>query len=122
MIDKKEKKRDISVFCNMLKDMMAAPADNALLTLDRDVQNFIYGRIAVLVKHNNNEPIGTLGDVGAVIGAALADVGKEFVRDKVNDSNIQLAFANLKEGLVAGFEARTPKFEQAPETEISNQQ
>lgn len=114
-MDKKERKRDIAVFSNMLKELMNEPLEDNLVTLDRDLQHFIYGRVAVLVRHNNNQAIGSVGDMGAVIGAAFADVLKEFIKDKLDSSQAQEVFANAQEHLLKGFEARTPKFEKPKE-------
>jgi hypothetical protein len=111
MIDKKERKRDVAVFANMLKDIMNDPTQDPLVTLDRDLQHFIYGRVAVLVKHNENKAIGGVGDMGAVVGAAFADVLKEFVKNKLDEEQVQRAFDNAREHLLRGFDVRAPKFE-----------
>jgi len=116
-MDKKERKRDVAVFANMLKDLMNEPTDDALVTLDRDIQHFIYGRVAVLVKHNENKPVGSLADIGAVVGAALADVSKEFTKGKLDDEKLEQAFVVLRDNLLKGFDARTPKFKSAEEPE-----
>jgi hypothetical protein len=108
-MEKKDKKRDIAVFSNMLKDLMNSPMEQALTTLDRDLQHFIYGRVAVLIKHNDDKPIGSIDDIGVVTGAALADVCKEFMRGKVDDSKIEETFQKIKEGMIRGFDIRTPK-------------
>jgi len=107
-MDKKEQKRDIAVFSNMLKELMNDPTEQALTTLDRDLQHFIYGRVATLIKHNDNQPIGSLDDIGVVTGAALADVCKEFIRGKVSDEIIDETFQKVKSGLIKGFDIRTP--------------
>lgn len=110
-MDKKEMKRDVAVFANMLKELMNDPLDDPLTTLDRDLQHFIYGRIAVMVKHNDNKAIGSLADIGTVVGAALADVVKEFTKNKLDDEKLQIAFNNVKENFARGFDIRTPKIE-----------
>jgi hypothetical protein len=109
-MSKKENKRDVAVFSNMLKDLMNEPLDSPLTTLDRDLQHFIYGRIAVLIKHNQGQPFGSLKDVGVVVGAALADVSKEFVRGKAEDDQVKEIFDKVLEGVVEGFKVRTPDF------------
>ena len=109
-MDKKDKKRDVAVFANMLKDVMNEPLGDNLTTLDRDLQHFLYGRVAVLVRHNNNQAIGSVVDIGAVVGAAFADVMKEFVKGKLSEEQIYNAFVNAKEGLISGFDARMPTF------------
>ena len=111
MTDKKEMKRDVATFAHMLKEMMQEPMDDVLVTLDRDLQHFIYGRVAVLVKHNNNQAVGSLSDIGAVVGAAAADVIKEFVRNKLDDEKLQEAFSTVRENILRGFDARTPVVE-----------
>lgn len=110
-MEKKDKKRDIAVFSNMLKELMNDPTEQALTTLDRDLQHFIYGRVAVLIKHNENKPIGSIDDIGVVTGAALADVCKEFIRGKVSDEKIEETFQKVKSGLIRGFDLRSPKIE-----------
>jgi hypothetical protein len=110
-MDKKEQKRDIAVFSTMLKDLMNEPMEKPMVTLDRDLQHFMYGRVATLIKHNDNQPIGSLNDIGAVAGAALADVCKEFVRDKVEESKIDDIFSKIKDSMIQGFEMRLPKLE-----------
>lgn len=108
-MDKKEKKRDIAVFANMLKDLMNEPLDDPLTTLDRDVQHFIYGRVATLVKHNEGQAVGSLADIGTVVGAALADVVKEFTKGRLDDEKLQVAFNNVRENFLRGFDIRSPK-------------
>ena len=112
-MEKKDKKRDIAVFSNMLKELMNDPLDQSLTTLDRDLQHFIYGRVAVLIKHNDDKPIGSIDDIGVVTGAALADVCKEFIRGKVDDAKIEETFQKIKDGMIRGFDLRTPKVQVA---------
>ena len=120
-MDKKEKKRDIAVFANMLKELMQSPEGDNLQTLDRDIQHFIYGRIALMVKHNEGKPIGSIGDIGAVVGASLADVTKEFVRGRnVETDKLDELFTRAGENMLMGYNSRRPQFEvnvQAPQEE-----
>lgn len=116
-MDKKERKRDIAVFANMLKDLMNDPIPDPLVTLDRDIQHFIYGRVATLVKHNNGQPIGSVADVAAVVGAAFADVLKEFTRGRVNDEELDKLVQTARANLISAFEARAPKLEPKVDTE-----
>lgn len=110
-MDKKERKRDIAVFSNMMKELMQKDDRDVFSTLDRDIQHFIYGRISLMVKHNEGKPIGSLGDVSAVVGAALADVIKEFVRGRVQPQELQELFVKARENLNRGFDARTPQIQ-----------
>jgi hypothetical protein len=110
-MDKQVKKRDVAVFSNMMKELMNKPLDDNLVTLDRDIQHFIYGRVATLVKHNESKPIGSVGDISAIVGAALADVLKEFLKGRADDAKVEELFANAQKELVRGFEARKPVFE-----------
>lgn len=111
-MDKKEKKRDIAVFANMLKELMQSPEGDNLQTLDRDIQHFIYGRIALMVKHNEGKPIGSIGDIGAVVGASLADVTKEFVRGRnVETDKLDELFTRAGENMLMGYNSRRPQFE-----------
>ena len=114
-MDRQEKKRDVAVFANMMKDLMNKPYDDVLVTLDRDVQHFIYGRVATLVKHNEGKPVGSIADISAIIGAAYADVLKEFVRGRASDEKLQELVAVARENLVRGFDARAPQPEVQPE-------
>lgn len=116
-MDKKDKKRDVAVFSNMLKDLMNEPLENPMTTLDRDLQHFMYGRVATLIKHNENQPIGSLNDIGAVAGAALADVCKEFVRGKVEDDKVSDIFDKIKDSMIQGFDLRTPMIKNDHEEE-----
>lgn len=113
-MDKKEKKRDIATFANMMKDLMNDPYDDVLVTLDRDTQHFIYGRVATLVKHNEGKPIGSIADISAVVGAAFADVLKEFLRGRANDEKMQELATIARENLVLGFNSRAPQPEVSP--------
>jgi hypothetical protein len=114
-MDRKEKKRDIAVFVNMLKDVMNDPFKDVLQTLDRDIRYFIYGRIATLVKHNDNKPIGSIADIGAVVGVAFADVVNSIIgdageeRDKLVDT--------VRHNFLNGFNSR---FELIDKTEAEN--
>lgn len=120
-MDKKEKKRDVAVFANMLKEIMNEPMPDPLVTLDRDVQHFIYGRVATLVKHNEGKPIGSVADVAAVVGAAFGDVLREFTRGRVSDEDLDKLVQTARSNLLSGFEARAPipapKAEEAPQPE-----
>jgi hypothetical protein len=107
-MEKKDRKRDVAVFSNMLKDLMNEPLDDVLTTLDRDIQHFIYGRVAVLVRHNEGKPIGSLADIGTIIGAASADVISEFTK-QLDEEKKEKAFSTVRENLLRGFDARTPK-------------
>jgi hypothetical protein len=107
-MDKKEKKRDVAVFANMLKDLMNDPMQDPLVTLDRDIQHFIYGRVATLVKHNEDKPVGSVADVAAVVGAAFGDVLKEFTRGRVSDDDLDKLVQTARANLLSGFEARAP--------------
>ncbi len=127
-MDKKEKKRDVAVFANMMKDLMQNPEGDNLVTLDRDLQHFLYGRLSLLVKHNDGQPVGSIADIGAVVGAALADVTKEFVKGRnMEVDKIDEIFTRAGENMLLGFSARRPKFDikvEAPaetETEASEQ-
>lgn len=117
-MDKKEKKRDVAVFANMLKELMQSQEGDILQTLDRDIQHFIYGRIALMVKHNEGRPIGSIGDIGAVVGASLADVTKEFVRGRnVETDKLDELFTRTGENMLMGYNSRRPSFDvtmQAP--------
>ena len=109
-MDKKEKKRDVAVFANMMKELMQNPEGDNLATLDRDLQHFLYGRIALLVKHNEGQPVGSIADIGAVVGAALADVTKEFVRGRTMEpEKVDELFTRAGENMLMGFGARRPK-------------
>ena len=108
-MDKKEKKRDVAVFANMMKDLMNQPLESNMTTLDRDIQHFIYGRVALLVKHNDGQPIGSIADVSTVVGAALADVLAEFTRNRVDDAKLLELYAQSRENLLQGFDVRSPK-------------
>ena len=111
-MDKKEKKRDVAVFANMLKELMQSPEGDNLATLDRDLQHFLYGRIALLVKHNEGQPVGSIADIGAVVGAALADVTKEFVKGRnMEVEKIDELFTRAGENMLLGFGARRPKID-----------
>jgi hypothetical protein len=114
-MEKQEKKRDVAVFSNMMKELMNKPMSDSLVTLDRDLQHFIYGRVATLVKHNDSKPIGSVGDISAIVGAALADVLKEFLRGRADDAKIEELFTNAQTELIRGFEARKPAFESKEE-------
>jgi hypothetical protein len=108
-MDKQEKKRDVAVFANMLKDMMNEPESDLLITLDRDLQHFIFGRIAVLVKHNDGQPIGSVGDLGAIVGGAFAAVLGEFLDGRVsNAEDLQKLVVSAKENMVEAFQNRAP--------------
>lgn len=107
-MDKKEKKRDVAVFANMMKDLMNEPYDDVLVTLDRDIQHFIYGRVATLVKHNDGKPIGSIADISAVVGAAFGDVLSEFVRGRGQDDKLNQIVLTARDNLLRGFEARSP--------------
>ncbi len=127
-MDKKEKKRDVAVFANMMKDLMQNPEGDNLVTLDRDLQHFLYGRLSLLVKHNDGQPVGSIADIGAVVGAALADVTKEFVKGRnMEVDKIDEIFTRAGENMLLGFSARRPKFDikvETPaetETEVSEQ-
>lgn len=110
-MDKKAQKRDIAAFSHMMKELMNTSLDDKLVTLDRDIQHFIYGRVATLVKHNDNKPIGSISDISCVVGAALADVLNEFTRNRSTPEKQLELFANAKAELMRGFEARSPKVE-----------
>jgi hypothetical protein len=111
---RQEKRKDVAVFADMMKTMMNDPLQDPMSTLDRDLQHFLYGRIAVLVKHNNGQPIGSIADVGSVLGAALASVIGEFTRGRVDDEKFK-AFATARENMIQGFDIRTPKQEAVEE-------
>lgn len=105
-MDRKEKKRDISTFVSMMKDIMNKPANDPLEALERDLQHFLYGRVSVLVKHNDGKPIGTLGDVSAIMGSSAAEVIRAFCGDKIEQPKLNEflngSLANLVEGFKIG--------------------
>jgi hypothetical protein len=109
-MDKKEIKRDVATFANMLKELMQTTEGDSLTTLDRDLQHFLYGRIALLVKHNEGQPIGSISDISAIVGAALADVTKEFVKGRnIEVDQLDDIFTRGGENMLRGFGARRPK-------------
>lgn len=108
-MDKQERKRDVAHFAHMLKELMNDPTPDVLVTLDRDIQHFIYGRTAVLVKHNEGKPIGTVADIAAVVGAAFADVLNEFTKGRVDSVELDKVVQTARSNLLSGFEARAPK-------------
>jgi hypothetical protein len=116
-MDKQEKKRDVAVFANMLKELMNDSLDDNLVTLDRDLQHFLYGRVAVLVKHNEGQPIGSVGDLGAIVGGAFATILGEFISSRVQTAEaLQTLVVSAKENMVQGFEMRAPVLQQRDET------
>ena len=118
MIDKKEQKRDTAVFSNMLKDLMNEPLEDQLMTLDRDIQHFIYGRVSVMIKLNDGKPIGTIADLSAVVGAAFGSVLTEFVNGRVgNAEELTKIVITARDNLVEGFQARAPSL-LAPEVTV----
>jgi hypothetical protein len=118
-MDKKERKRDIAVFANMLKELMQKEEGDLLTTLDRDIQHFIYGRLSLMVKHNDGKPVASLADISAVVGAGLADITKEFVKDRnLEPSKINELFNRAEENLVNGFRARRPVLESSQIEEV----
>lgn len=102
-------KRDVATFAHMLKELMNDPTPDVLVTLDRDIQHFIYGRTAVLVKHNDGKPVGTVADIAAVVGAAFADVMNEFTKGRVAQDELDKLVQTARLNLISGFEARAPK-------------
>jgi hypothetical protein len=119
MVDKKEKKRDVAVFANMMKDIMNESFDDPLVMLDRDIQHFIYGRVAVLVKHQEGKPIGSIADISTVVGAAFVEVLKEFTRGRIEEGDVETVVTTARENLVRGFDARAPKVKKTETTETS---
>ena len=121
-MDKKEKKRDVAVFANMLKELMQQPEGDNLATLDRDLQHFLYGRIALMVKHNEGQPIGSIADISAVTGAALADVTKEFVKGRnMEVEKLDELFNRAGENMLLGFSARRPKIDVKVEAPVQTE-
>ena len=120
-MDKKEEKRDIAVFANMLKELMQKPEEDILVTLDRDLQHFIFGRVALLVKHNNGQPIGSVPDISAVVGGAYASVLGEFIGNRINSvEDLQKLVISARENMIDAFQNRAPvikKEEPQPESE-----
>jgi hypothetical protein len=89
--------------------MMNEPESDLLVTLDRDLQHFIFGRIAVLVKHNDGQPIGSVGDLGAIVGGAFAAVLGEFLDGRVsNAEDLQKLVISARENMVEAFQNRAP--------------
>ena len=110
MISRKEQKKDIAQFATMMKDLMGKPEEAGILaTLDRDLQNFLYGRISLLVKHNDGLPIGSLVDIGAVIGSATTAVISEFTSGDMEPEKREELFGLVRTGLVQTFDARAYK-------------
>lgn len=110
-------KKDVAVFANMLKEMMQSPTDDVLVTLDRDLQHFIYGRVAILVKHNDGKPLGSVADIAAVVGSAFGSVLQEFLQDHVNNSaDLEKLVLTANDNLVEGFRARAPVLDSAKES------
>ena len=105
-MDKKEKKRDISSFAHNLKELMNEPLENPLATLDRDLQHFLYGRIAILIKHNEGQPIGSLPDVGTVVGAALGSVVSAFCQNRAEADELDTLTKSIKSCIDYGFDTR----------------
>lgn len=105
-MDKKEAKRDIAHFSTNLKNLMNKPLDTPIATLDRDIQHFIYGRVALLIRHNNDQPVGSLNDVSCIVGAAFCNVIKEFCRNSVEDSELEKIYSSVRENLLFGFDTR----------------
>jgi predicted membrane chloride channel (bestrophin family) len=120
-MDKKAKKKDVAVFANMLKELMNDPMDEVLVTLDRDIQHFVYGRVATLVKHNEGKPIGTVADISAVMGAAFGDVLKEFLREQNDPEKLDQLIQTARANLLQGFEARAPKIVKDAEEAMSTE-
>lgn len=105
-MDRKERKRDISTFVSLMKDIMNKPANSPLEALERDLQHFLYGRVSVLVKHNEGKPIGTLGDISSIMGSSTAEIIRAFCGDKIEPAKVeeflQGSLANMIEGYRQG--------------------
>jgi hypothetical protein len=104
-MDRQEKKRDVAVFVNMMKEMMNKPLSNVLGTLDRDLRHFMYGRIATLVKHNEGKPIGSIADIGAVVGVAFGDVVHAILIDTSGEDREQM-LETVRHNFLNGFNSR----------------
>lgn len=114
-MDKKEKKRDVSSFTHNLKELMNEPLDNPLATLDRDLQHFLYGRIAILIKHNESQPIGSLPDVGTVVGAALGSVVSAFCQNRTEAEELNTLTKSIKSCVDYGFDSRIETIKESSE-------
>lgn len=106
MISRKEKKKEIAQFAAMMKDLMGKDDLGVLETLDRDLQNFLYSRIGLLVRHNNGQPVGSLGDIGAVVGSALFAVVTEFTKAVDNQKELADMLLLTQQGFISAYEHR----------------
>lgn len=106
MISRKEKKKEIAQFAAMMKDLMGKDDLDVLETLDRDLQNFLYSRIGLLVRHNNGQPVGSLGDIGAVVGSALFAVVTEFTKAVDDQKELADMLLLTQQGFISAYEHR----------------
>lgn len=106
MINRKEKKKEIAQFATMMKDLMGKDDLGVLETLDRDLQNFMYSRIGLLVRHNDGQPIGSLGDIGAVVGSALFAVVSEFTKTVEDSEELASMHQLTQQGFMSAYEHR----------------
>lgn len=106
MINRKEKKKEIAQFATMMKDLMNQDDLGVLETLDRDLQNFLYSRISLLVRHNDGKPIGSLGDIGAVVGSSLFAVVSEFTKSVEDAEELSNMLLLTQQGFTSAYEHR----------------
>lgn len=106
MIPRKEKKKEVAQLATMMKDLMNSDDLGILESLDRELQNFLYGRISLLVRHNEGQPIGSLGDIGAVVGSALFAVISEFTKSVTDPEELANMHNLSKQGFITAYEHR----------------
>ena len=112
MTDKKERKRDIAGFATGLKDLMNAPLANSIGTFIRDGTYFLYGRLGILIKHNDNNPIGSIADIGFAIGVITYNLVDTFTRGLTPDQRRD-TIAAIKEHFIVGLDFNNADLEES---------
>lgn len=105
-MDKKEAKRDVAMFVHNLKDLMNDPLDSPLATFDRDLQNFIYGRMAILYKHNADVQVPSLVDFSGAVGAAYGAVVIAFCENQISKEEFDNLNKSIREVIMNGYDYR----------------
>lgn len=112
MANNKDQKKDVAVFLHHIKEMMNNTLEHPQITLNRDLQNFLYGRIAMLSKHYG-KPIGSIPDIAAVVGVSMVELMKEFTCDfSGSPEELKTYYEAARHAMIEGYDHFTPVFDQ----------
>ena len=89
MISRKEKRKDTATLATVMKDIMNEPSEHPLISLHQELAFYVTNRVAMMIKHNNYQPVCSLGEIGEILATIAADMVQDGYDAQLFDKSLE---------------------------------